>query len=156
MARITADHLARYCAARPSKGGQSASEWQARRSSYRRSRQPPATSANATSAIQPQPSPTSPTSATSVSAAPSAMPVCRRIRAARAAMPARAMSARRSHNTLEAHPGQPGRRCQERQQGRQCGNGEQEAPDREAWCGTGAPSRRLRGRRECRRRKGWA
>ena len=39
---------------------------------------------------------------------------------------------------LEAHPDQPERRCNERQQGQQHERGKQEQPDsRQAWCGRG-------------------
>ena len=42
-----------------------------------------------------------------------------------------------SHNALEAHPAQAGRRCHEHQQEGKCGD-EKELPDREAWAGSGA------------------
>ena len=51
-------------------------------------------------------------------------------------MPISAMTASGPHNALEAHPGQPGCRCHERQQRRQHEGSEQEQPDsREAWWG---------------------
>ena len=48
--------------------------------------------------------------------------------------------ARWSHNALEAHPGQPGRRCHEHQQEGKRGN-EKESPDRKAWGGSVAGAR---------------
>ena len=60
-------------------------------------------------------------------------------------MPVRAMMAPAIHNALEAHPDQPERRCDERQQRRQHEGGKAGTARRqEAWLGCGVPRPKVR------------
>ena len=83
------------------------------------------------------------------------MPVCRRMRAARAAMPASAMTALGGPMTPSKHiQASQDAAAMNASRGGSRAKGEQEPPDREAWCGR----RGGRAKRECRRRQrmGWA